>query len=384
MDKEDLLKLIDDDPFDLLKLDAERSAPMTEDDRLVASFQEINQFFSQHGHEPKSDGDIQEFQLFACLKGIRHSSVKVQALIKLDVHGLLKKQVKEIKTLTDLFADDNLKILDSAGEDIFNLNHVTSDRTAPDYIASRKTCQDFDQFHNQFTQCQADLTAGRRELLPFKREQTIDAGHFYVLKGILLYVAEIGVRETIGGHTNARLRCIFENGTESNLLLRSLAVALYKEGRRVTAHYDQLQRGASKITNADKDTGFIYILKSLSENQKINTIKNLYKIGFSTLPVEERVKNAAIDPTYLMAQVSILAVYQCYNMNPQKFEQLLHTFFATSCLDVDVFDNQGNRHIPREWFIAPLGIIEQAIQLLISGSIVHYRYDPLKQLIVGR
>ena len=196
----------------------------------------------------------------------------------------------------------------------------------------------------------------------------------------------MGERQITGGHTNARLRCIFENGTESDLLLRSLARALYIDGRSVSDYEELVVQGIQRTLQMkmQKQSGYIYVLKSRSDKPEIQSIKNLYKIGFSMSPVEKRIKNAAKEPTYLMAEVSIIAVYQCYNMNPQKFEQLLHTFFGSACLNVDVYDNEGRRHVPREWFIAPLDIIEQTIQFLINGDIVHYRYDPQKQVIESK
>lgn len=384
MDKEDLLKLIQDDEFGLLKIEPKPSAPITEKDRLVASFLEINQFVTEQGREPTPSKDIHEHQLFARLAGIRENKSKVQALRELDEHRLLLKEVKEIKSLDDIYEDDDLNILDSDAEGIFKLNHVPPSKTVPDYIASRKPCNDFEEFEDKFVRCHADLVAGRRKLLPFKQEQSIDQGQFFVLNGILLYVTAVGERQVARGHTNARLRCIFENGTESDLLLRSLARALYDDGRRVSEYEDYTSPRVAAIASEDKESGYIYVLKSLSIKPEIQSIENLYKIGYSTIPVEERIKNAAKEPTYLMAPVSTIAIYKCYNLNPQKFEQLLHTFFGSACLNVDVFDGEGRRHMPREWFIAPLPIVEQAIQYLISGEIIHYRYDPHQLLIVGR
>lgn len=383
MDKKDLLKMIADDPLDLLKLDPEKPAKQTENDRLVASFEEINQFVSQHGHEPQANGDMQERKLCARLDGIRQNKVKAQTLKKLDSHGLLNQDAKEFNTIDDVFADDNFGILDDE-VDIFDISHVPVAKSTPDYIATRKPCENFNSFQNLFVQCQADIAAGKRKLVPFRREQTIDERHFYVLKGVLVYVADIGEGKNHGSRSNPRLRCIFENGTESDLLLHSLAAALYKDGRRVTDYHDQSQKLSAEISSDDEESGYIYILQSLSTDPKITKLKDLYKIGFSTIAVEERVKNATVEPTYLMAQVSVIAIYQCYNLNTQKFEQLLHTFFASSCLNIDIFDSKGQRHCPREWFIAPLNIIEQAIELLISGKIIDFRYDADTQTIVCR
>jgi len=171
-------------------------------------------------------------------------------------------------------------------------------------------------------------------------------------------------------------------------LKRSVEKILYANGNVITekneTSIEQFDNHFSGITDEDKESGFIYILKSKSDKSEIKGIKHLYKIGFSTTTVEERIKNAAQEPTYLMAEVRIIMTYKCFNMNTHKLELLLHNFFGSSCLNVDVFDALGNRHTPREWFIAPLDIIEQAVQLIISGDIVKYRYDGEKEEILIR
>ena len=134
----------------------------------------------------------------------------------------------------------------------------------------------------------------------------------------------------------------------------------------------------------DKQNGFIYILKSLSNEDTIVTKKNLYKIGFSTTAVETRIKNAKQDPTYLMADVQTVSAYEVYNVNPHKLEQLIHQFFGNACLDIEVFDGEGKVHRPREWFIAPIAIIEEAIGLIENGQIIKYRYDDVNEKIILR
>ena len=172
------------------------------------------------------------------------------------------------------------------------------------------------------------------------------------------------------------------------MLYRSLAKSLYEDGRIVTETNDAVNKEfytkMSGITEEDDATGYIYVLSSLSSDPEIQATQNLYKIGFSRTPVEDRIKNAENEPTYLMAAVHIVTVFQCYNMNPQKLEQLLHTFFGSACLNIDIFDKNGQRHTPREWFVAPLNIIEDAINLVLNGEIVHCKYDPEIQKIVGR
>lgn len=385
MDKDKRLKeIFESDPFGLLNIKPSSSPARNEDERLVASFQEINDFYEKNKREPEPGNSIQEHKLYSRLKSMRENENKMMALEPEDKYGLLKVEKKEIKFLEDVLGDDALGILDSDAESIFTLKHVSKETTMPDYVARRKPCKDFENFEHLFKACQADLSSGKRKIWPFAKEQQIAKGYFFVLKGILLYIAEVSQRENVKGKTNARLRCIFENGTESDMLLRSLSAELYKDGRRVTEHVDKLLDGFNNISEEDEETGYIYILKSQSEKHEIKSIDNLYKVGFSRVPVEERIKNASQQPTYLMAPVSVITAYKCYNMNPQKLEQLLHTFFGKSCLNVDVYDNEGKRHTPREWFIAPLPIIEQAIYFILNGEIVNYQYNSEKQEIVGR
>ncbi|CAE6723305.1 GIY-YIG nuclease family protein [Candidatus Nitrotoga fabula] len=389
MEKDALLKILDDDDLGLLNIKPKRSS-ITVDERLLQSFQQINDFYRQHGKEPESNpSNILEFQLFNRLKGLRASKEKCEALQEVDEFHLLTfiEPEKPITSVADIFSDDSFGLLDDEAESIFDLKHVPkSPMEMPEKIAQRKRCKDFDQFEHLFKQCHAELTSGVREARQFTGEQQIKPGHFFVLHGVMVYVSEVGEKEVKNGKVNARLRCIFENGTESNMLLRSLATELYKDetGRRILDHHEKALEALEQIKAEDEKTGYLYVLQSLSQETNIASIENLFKIGYSTVLVQERIKNAAEEPTYLMAPVKVVEVFECYNLNPQKFELLLHTFFGKACLNVDVFDKTGKRFSPREWFVAPLRIIEAAANMLISGEIVNYRYDPDSSGIVER
>lgn len=388
MEKDDLLKILQDDEMGLLNVKPKRSA-ISVDERLLASFQQINDFYRQHGKEPQSNpSNILEFQLFNRLKGLRASKEKCEALREVDEFGLLTfvEPPKPITSVADIFNDDSLGLLDDEAANIFQLKHVPLVKEMPDKIAQRKRCPDFDQFEPLFKQCHAELAAGVREARGFTGEQQIQPGHFFILHGIIAYVAEVGEKEVKNGKVNARLRCIFENGTESNMLLRSLATELYKDetGRRILDPTEKALEALEQIKAGDEKSGYLYVLKSLSKVSEIAGTKNLFKIGYSTVPVSERIKNAAEEPTYLMAPVKVVEVFECYNLNPQKFELLLHTFFGKACLNVDVYDKTGKRFSPREWFIAPLHIIEAAANMLINGDIINYRYVLATQSIEER
>jgi hypothetical protein len=384
MDKSTLMTLIADDDLGLLKVKPKGASASSSADRLISSFGEINDFIRRNDRAPNpNQSNVQEYRLYSRLESLRQDGAKAAALADYDEFGLLKT-AKEIKSLSDVFDDDDLRILGNSADPIFDLKHVPKQTTMPEYIASRRPCNDFNVFESRLIQCQEDLRVGKRRLLPFAKEQQIHEGLFFVLKGILLFVAEVGDRELTGGKNNARLRCIFENGTESDMLLRSLAAELYKDGRRVSAHEERLLDGFDELLEGDREAGFIYVLRSRSERPEIKSLANLFKIGFCRGEVELRIKNAARDPTFLMAPVSVVAAYKCFNFDPAKMEHLLHRFFGKWCLDIEVSDSEGRKHIPREWFIAPMDVIEQSIELIKSGEIVQFSYDGNSQRIVGQ
>lgn len=380
-----LLEIFADDPLGLLEVKPKSSPARNEDERLVSSFEEINAFIDSNHREPqKNMQDMQETTLFSRLKGLRENPDKMDSLRSHDRHNLLGiAQEVEINSIEDILNGDMFGILDDA-EDIFTLKHVSKEIQIPDYRANQKPCKEFEKFDHLFKACHADLANEKRRMLQFANEQDIHQGSFFILKGVMVYIAEKGKTEKINGKTNARLRCMFENGTESDLLLRSLSRELYRNGLRITEHDEKVLDRLAGITDEDESTGYIYILKSKSTHPEIQSIEHLYKIGFSKVDVKERIKNAENEPTYLMAPVSIVSAYECYNMNPHKLEQLLHRFFGTSCLSIDIFDHEGQRHSPREWFIAPLDIIEQTIEMILTGDILEYRYDSVLHMIVGR
>ncbi len=295
--------------------------------------------------------------------------------------------MSDINSLDDIFNSDTFGLLDTkVEEDIFTLKNVPKieKRADADFVAKREKFDDFEKYEQLFIDCQADLKANRRQIIP-SIESQLDVGTFCVLDGVLLYISDIqdGYRGN-SGKINRRTTLIFENGTKSNMLLRSLGKRLKDSGNMITKLDYEKESGLLNVTDEDKQNGYIYILKSLSNEDIIQTKKNLYKIGFSTTTVETRIKNAKQDPTYLMADVKTVAAYEVYNVNPHKLEQLIHKFFGNSCLDMEIYDGNGKLYKPREWFIAPLEIIEEAIELIVNGKILNYRYDEENEVIVEK
>lgn len=378
MDKKDLLDLINDDDLGLLDIE-KKSVSATPDDRLSESFMEINEFFSLNNTEPRSGGDINEHKLASRLKHIRENKEQRDFLSKYDTYGLLKIEAKDLDTVSDIFADDDLDLLSIEDSSVFNIKNVPEikrDRSDPDFVAQRELCADFDQYEHLFARVQRELKSGAKKLSTFV-EKDMKQGDFFVLSGVLIYLEKVDVPYRGNSQKiNRRTRCIYENGTESSVLLRSLGKRLSDAGYAVKDNQDVVS-----VEDGDSETGYIYVLKSLSDNPRIASTKNLFKIGFSTTSVEDRIKNAERDPTYLMAPVSIVATYRCFNMNPQRFERLIHRFFSDSCLDIEIIDSDGKNYTPKEWFIAPIVVIGKVIELIIKGEIVNYSYDKEKGII---
>ena len=395
-DKESILKeIFENDPLGLLTIKPKKSAARTSDERLASSFDEINDFFKKNKKEPEPNiNDISgEYRLYGLLKGLRENQEKMMALEPQDKYGLLNIEKKEINSIDDILGDDSLDILGDDAEGLFTFKHTPKDfeREKADFIGKRVKCKDFDKYEDVFKEVQNDLALGKRKLVDFKLSDLKD-GNYYVHNGILFLLEKIYNRENNSDlkdtHKDGRTRCVFENGTESNILFRTVGKNLANNGKSVTQNVDKVieefTETFSGITNEDKETGHIYVLTSQSEKEDIASLENLYKIGYSSTSVQERIKNAENEPTYLMAPVKIESSWMCYNMNAQKFESLIHRFFGHTCLEIDVFDHKGIRHTPREWFIAPLKAIEQAISLLDSGEIVNYKYDKENEVIVKK
>jgi len=391
MDKQKVLDAIfNDDEFDILNVKPKVSSAKNEEERLLASFAEINEFVSKNNNEPQANpSNIAEFQLYSRLKKIRENTEKTALLENQDVHGLLSIEKKEINSLEDIFNDDAFDLLDD-DTDLFDFKHTPKDydRAATDFVARRKPCKDFYKYEPFFKQVQKDLVEGKRKIIEFN-ENHQNEGRYFIHNGILLLLEKtIDVKKDKFGKLDGRTKIIFENGTESNMKLRSLFKNLFTNGQSITDDLTKVNENFiekfSNITEEDEEAGFIYVLKSKTKDERILAIDNLFKIGYSKDTVEERIKNAEKDPTYLMAQVRIITTWKCYNMNPQKLEQLLHNFFGKACLNIDVFDENKKRHTPREWFIAPIEVIEQAIELIISGEVVDYKYDEVGFVIVKR
>jgi hypothetical protein len=354
----------------------------TSSDRVFESFQEINDFYRTHGREPSADTtDISERRLGARLEGFRLDSQKSSEIISLDEFGLLKED-QPFETLAELLGNSDAKDLIEDASGLLDLTSLPkrATRTEPDEVAKRTRCLDFEHFEELFKQKHDELRTGVSKLVPFSGEEAIIPGAFFILSGVMLFVADLGEELAVSGKRTRykrRTRTIYENGTESSLFGRSLASQLFENDglQVVTSSFESLLAD-------DEATGWLYILKSLSEDPQIAGKANLYKIGFSTTPVAQRIANARNETTYLMAPVEIVAEYRTYNLKTSALEHLLHIVFGSVRLDVGQVGKDGNRYKAKEWFVAPLAVINQAIHLISSGEIIHYVYDKASEKLI--
>lgn len=390
--KKTLADIFNDDEFGILDSKPKNSNVKTEDERLIESFQEINAFFEKNNREPEAT-NVTEFKLLSRLKALRKDAKKVDILKSFDSHNLLNSK-EEVKSVADIINSDDLGILDTDETlSIFKLKNVksASERAETDFTARRKAMsnKDFAPYETKFKKVHKELREGKRKLKEFNDvEQNLLKGNYYVLDGVLLFLEDDGIEKRKIGTTerkDGRTTIIFENGTKSNMYYRSLSKGLYNNGSIVSDTdkdaEEELFKNANILNEEDVQTGWIYVLRSKSTNPDIASINNLYKIGFSSVDVNERIKNASKESTYLYADVHLLDKYVCYNIDAQKFEHLIHRFFADVCLNVDVFDDKGKRITPREWFVAPRQIIDRVVTLILSGEIVNYKYSSDEKLI---
>lgn len=322
------------------------------------------------------------------LDRLRHQADCREILAPLDRQCLLGDAPQVAEELDNDALMAELEGMDTPSE-IENLVHVRrfEEINPADEIASRKPCKEFHLFKPLFQQVQRELESGVRETRRFAKTNRIEKDDFFILGGQKGYVAEFG-DEFITDYKipNRRLRIIFDTGTEINMLLRSLQRALYKDeaGRRITTpNLGPLFSDA--VDMSDTESGTIYVLRSKSANPIIEAHRNvIHKIGVTGGKVETRIANAKLDATYLLAEVEIVATYDLYNINRSKLETLIQKFFAAARYNIEIEDRFGNPVKPQEWFLVPITAIDEAVNRIKDGTIMHYSYDRKTATIVPR
>lgn len=383
--------------LDALGVDAEprkKAALTPREERIIAGFEEIQRFVEQNGRSPQhgEDRDIFERLYAVRLERIGAQTDCRELVEALDYQQLLSESV----SLPDIESLDNDALLSELGiddtvseNDLTQLQHVKprSEINAAEEIATRFVCKDFAVFKPLFERVQNELNSGARETRPFKDQADIKVGDWFILSGQKVYVAEMGEEFiTDYGRKDSRLRAIYDNGTETDILLRSLQRALNKDktGRRIIeiSHgplFDGTEEGD------DQSSGTIYVLRSQANHPLINDNRQLiHKIGVTSGSIEKRIANASSDPTFLLADVDIAASYKLSNINRSKLENILHRFFDSARLSIEIQDRFGKPVSPREWFMVPLYAIDDAVEKIQDGTIGKYKYDLVNAKLVLR
>lgn len=360
------------------------------EERIIAGFEDIQRFVEQHGRAPlHGEGrDIFERMYAVRLERLRAQPDCLAILGPLDHQGLLAGASPGVREdAADFSLDDLAAELDGVdgGPEITELRHVRSsaEKRAAEEVASRDPCLDFERFKPLFERVSQDLETGARITRQIRKDAgflkaDIKAGEFFIVGGQTAYIAEVGdpIRAP-NGDTDARMRVIYSNGTESNLLLRSMQRALYKDetSRRVTAP-DAGPLFSDEADDGDLASGTIYVLRSKSEHPLVAAHRDVvHKIGVTSGDIKRRIAGAASDPTFLMADVEVVATYELYNISRSKFEALIHRVFGAARLEIEIIDRFGRPVIPQEWFLVPLFVIDEALQRIKDGTITGYIYD---------
>lgn len=398
------------------------------DDNLVSQFQEINEFVKQHGHSPSeqnpNSNGFEEKKLARRLASLKQDTEKVDILKPYDNFGLLTElkpnpnaepleqtQVKQTPTsINDILRMDSQGLLAQLGGINSSLlahtdNRSILDRASPDQfsdelVAKRKICEDFDKFSPIFSLIHEAMRTKQYHKAAFSSVKDIREGSVFVLNGLVCYVASIYQAETRKNERNQqRLRLIFANGTESNMLIRSLASAQYRhdaDSYQVVINAPEWQNlnllsgfadtpthdMANLKNQKDKNlTGIIYVAKLKKPRIELAKYSNLHKIGFSKNRGELRAKSSQMDATFLFSEVDIIAEWTLYNSNPQQVEYRLHQFFHQQRLNMTLKIG-SQEYKPNEWFDVDIVNIEKALQLIFQGKINEYQFDSVSKTVL--
>ena len=366
------------------------------EERIIAGFEEIERFVAEKGRLPQhgEEGDIFDRLYAVRLERLRESEECRTLLEPLDSQGLLNAENDASWALeADLEEDEiDAALLASLGvdaasdNDITQLTHVRSRREikAAEEVAQRFPCEDFDEFKAMFEEVARQLKTGERQTVKYQDNATINPEDLFILDGqkvLVVEMEEMFVSEY--GLKNCRMRVIYDNGTESNPLFRSFQRALNKDktSRRITkldlGPLFSLQTEPEVEAEEDLPTGYIYVLRSESDHPFIAENRAIiHKIGVTGGEVKKRISNAKQDPTYLLADVEIVATFKLANINRKKLEGILQRFFASARLDLELRDRFDMPVKPREWFLVPLAAIEEAIGKIQDGTIEQFQYEP--------
>ena len=357
------------------------------EERVIAGFEEIQKFVEEQNRLPLHG---EENDIFERLYAVRLEKIKEnQDLLKdLDYQNILSGEVKNLVEVPDDLNDEELLNLLGVEEEensITNLKHVKTraEKKAAEEFANRTICEDFEKFKPLFEKTKKEIENGFRETIRFRKDAgftktIIKEKLFVIIRGQMAYIAQKGeIFKAQNGEEDARLRVIYDNGTENDLLQRSLIRAMYKdETSRFVTSSGLGPLFSDELESDDLESGTIYVLRSNSKNPEIIKNREIYhKIGVTGNDINKRIQNAKNDPTFLMADVEVIATYKLANIKRHKLENLIQSFFKNAKLDINIKDRFGKPVNPKEWFLVPLFVIDEVVEKIKEGTISDYYYD---------
>tara|TARA_R110002072_G_scaffold125944_3_gene262493 strand:+ start:20598 stop:21809 length:1212 start_codon:yes stop_codon:yes gene_type:complete len=395
MAKKDKLTEEDNELLAALGVEVEAKKFITytkQEERIIAGFKEIQKFVEKYGRLPEHGEDKDIFERLYAVRLDQIVKLKDHKTIlgDLDYQNILSGDYKATSDIAENLSDDELLAklgVDENTEDsITKLKYVKprSEKRAVEEMANRKICEDFEQFKPLFDEVKKEIDTGYRNTIRFRRDAgftktSINEEQFVIISGQLAYIANIGESfKAPNGEDDARLRVIYSNGTESNILLRSLIRAMYKdETSRFVSNPNLGPLFSGENSDDDLESGTIYVLRSLSNHPLVKSSKDVvHKIGVTGGDVKKRISNAKNDPTFLLADVQIVATYKLANINRVKLEKLIHKFFSSAKLEIEIMDRFGKLVSAKEWFLVPIFIIDEMVDKIKDGTIGDYYYDP--------
>jgi hypothetical protein len=398
----DVLNFIStDDPFGLLDKviedEKKKKAAVKDSNPIIKAFSEINDFYDKNGRLPERCDNSEERKLAIHFQSIIDDESKIEVLKSSDKYNLFVKEENKVisrdfsnqTSIEDIFDDElsaQLLDIDDDENDLFDFSNgisTSKERAQADFVAKRKPCRDFKKYKPLFEDIQNAIDSKHRKIIPFS-ETHLHVGGFYVYNGIIFYLESMDSLTPKGKRYDGRTHCVYSNGTESNIFYQSIVRGLLISGGQSITEDDRADAGVLfdrdtiKIGEDDRETGYLYVLMSLSQKETIKAIPNLYKIGFTTKSVESRISKASKEATYLNSDVRIVATWKCYNTKTQKVEDIIHQFLKPAQI---VFTISGDERIAdaTEWFSVPLPVIKETIERISDRTIVNYYFNKISE-----
>lgn len=383
----ELYRILTEDPDGILDLPPVVDYSTTSPERLLFNYHEVYEFYKTYNRLPQTGENLYESILATRLK-VYADDLKIKEILKDEIKrdhlfSKIKAKMPNTESLSDISLNQVLKhdphslFDDDHGNDILHLRYV-SDPKARNHripIGKRFPCKEFESFRHFFDDKYYKMHTGESHRLPIQhickghKREIVKKEKFFIIEGQMVYV--IDVHKDM--ENRIRKRFIYEDATEAHYLFdETFMKKLYKKGYIITS-----SKHASDISDyhMQRKEGFIYIAKSLSNDDHIQKIPHLYKIGYTEKTVEERIRSAHKEPTYLMSKVDIVYSMRCCYIKTKKLESLVHEFFSYARVPIHIQDEFGKKQNIKEWFSVPLPMIKKALEYFLSMSISRYIYD---------